>query len=256
MKICYIYFGCTRRFQCRKKVRFLDINQPMQGKRRGRNQISVSFFRSFTLIELLIVISIVAIMASILLPFLNKARQAGQGASCQSNLKQQGIAFIAYADDYEEYYPVESPGKPHLACIPLSPYLGVKGPVENGKYNPFRGYNGSKAFYCPAQNNRSTASNTSDYGGWHKRWNSNSFETVRVHRVKQPSASYLRLDSVYGWEPEYRTFGVVNITAEGHISYRHSERSNSLFFDGHVGTFSGKKLTVSELWLRMTVTSH
>ena len=211
----------------------------------------------FTLIELLVVIAIIAILAALLMPLLSKARKAGQAAFCQNNLKQQGVAFIAYADDYKEHYPVDVPGYSQYACRPLSPYLGVKGEVSNGNYNPYLGYNGSKAFYCPSQNNRQSRSWYSDYGGAHKHWNSDSFETVRFHRVKQPSTCYLRLDSVYGVEPEVcRTFGVVNTTVEGHIAYRHSDRSNSLFWDGHVGTFSGKKLTVAELWLKMTVTCY
>ncbi len=209
---------------------------------------------SFTLVELLVVIAIIAILAALLMPVLDKARKAGQAAFCQNNLKQQGVAFIAYADDYKGHYPVFSPGNPQFACLPLSPYLGVKGEVENNYYNPYCGYNGSKAFYCPSQDNLSGSSNTSDYGGWHKRWNSNKFETVRFHRVKQPSVSYLRLDSVYGVEPQYRTIGVVNIDVETRIAYRHSNRSNSLFWDGHVGTFS--RLFGTELLQRMTVTSY
>ena len=159
--------------------------------------------RNFTLVELLVVIAIIAILAALLMPVLDKARKAGQAASCQNNLKQQGVAFIAYADDYNGNYPVEAPLKPHLTCLPLSPYLGVKGEVTNEKYNPRLGYNGSKAFYCPSQNNLAGGSNVSDYGGWHKRWNSNKFETLKFFRVKQPSTCYLRLDSVYGWEPQY-----------------------------------------------------
>ena len=212
--------------------------------------------RNFTLVELLVVIAIIAILAALLMPVLDKARKAGQAASCKNNLKQQGVAFIAYADDYNGNYPVDTPGKPHLTCLPLSPYLGVKGEVENDHYNPRLGYNGSKAFYCPSQENLAGGSNLSDYGGWHKRWNSNKFETLKFFRVKQPSTCYLRLDSVYGWEPQYRNCGVVNLTGEGHIAYRHSDRSNSLFWDGHVGTFSGKKLTLSEVMLKMTVTCY
>ena len=208
----------------------------------------------FTLVELLVVIAIIAILVALLMPLLSKARKAGQAASCKNNLRQQGVAFIAYADDYKEHYPVDVPGYSQYACRPLSPYLGVKGEVSNGNYNPYLGYNGSKAFYCPSQNNRQSRSWYSDYGGAHKHWNSGSFETIRFHRVKQPSVSYLRLDSVYGTGPVHREFGVVNISAETHIAYRHSNRSNSLFWDGHVGTFS--RLIGTVLWGRMTVTCY
>ena len=210
--------------------------------------------RNFTLIELLVVIAIIAILAALLMPVLKKAREMAKTSSCQNNLRQQGVAFITYAGDWNDCYPVGEPRLSQYACRPLSPYLGVKGTISNGNYNPYLGYNGSKAFYCPSQDNLFGNSNTSDYGGWHKRWNSNKFETVRFHRVKQPSVSYLRLDSVYGVEPQYRTIGVVNITDEGRIAYRHSNRSNSLFWDGHVGTFS--RLIGTVLWSRMTVTSR
>ena len=63
--------------------------------------------RSFTLIELLIVISIIAILAAMLLPALNSARKKAQSASCLSKHKQIGIGILMYVNDYE-YYPIAS----------------------------------------------------------------------------------------------------------------------------------------------------
>ena len=61
--------------------------------------------RGFTLIELLVVIAIIAILAAILFPVFAKAREKARQSSCLSNVKQLSLAYLQYAQDYDERLP-------------------------------------------------------------------------------------------------------------------------------------------------------
>jgi prepilin-type N-terminal cleavage/methylation domain-containing protein/prepilin-type processing-associated H-X9-DG protein len=106
---------------------------------------------AFTLIELLVVIAIIGILAAMLLPALNTARERARCALCVGNLRQLGTAISMYVDDHSDYYPpswIQNGTDSGDWGLFIGPYLAKS--VQN--YTQLNAQHGgtSPVFVCPS----------------------------------------------------------------------------------------------------------
>ena len=113
----------------------------------GRHKKLIGFKRfqhlagAFTLVELLVVISIIALLLAILMPSLGKARYMAQRVYCSSNVRSQYYAQILYATDNDGKFAVHTDFTPH--------YVRSNGNVNNVHQSMYPYIKDSKILLCP-----------------------------------------------------------------------------------------------------------
>jgi prepilin-type N-terminal cleavage/methylation domain-containing protein/prepilin-type processing-associated H-X9-DG protein len=201
--------------------------------------------KAFTLIELLVVIAIISILASMIFPSFSRAREMARRSSCSSNMKQLGMGFIQYMQDYDERLPgagqyqkwgngghwvagtndtdAGTDGKLAFVTGDIGSWTGKKANIESGAIYPYT--KSTQIYICPSnkdgQNKGLTYSMNCALAGTMEAAIEESSQTILLLDEDRANDGYI--------------YTGANATDE--LTKIHNETGNLLFMDGHVKSY-------------------
>jgi prepilin-type N-terminal cleavage/methylation domain-containing protein/prepilin-type processing-associated H-X9-DG protein len=195
--------------------------------------------KKFTMIELLIVIAIIAILASLLLPALKKTRETSQSTVCSNNIKQLGQLTVMYSNDNDGWMPLAYSGSGAYWIIALGDQLNNPGSwVPWAADSTGTGWVGTpefirNLFQCPSSGT-DYSGNKCKYGvsiGYNRRIGdltvSGNYGPRKIEKQTSKLVVFHDLNSSVAW----RTF-----VDNAHTDYRHTGKMNTFFCDGHISS--------------------
>ncbi len=211
----------------------------------------------FTLIELLVVIAIIAILAAILLPALNSARERGRMASCQSNIRQLGTANLLYAENNDDYFIFDADSGPRKTywCGKFNP-SGYGDVRAEGGLNDYLGED-ENIRSCPSLVSKREGGNngtggygySSCIGGWNKQVYPGMNHPAKISQFDRPTQTLMFADNAYltGGQllenisiepPTWNWFAGQSggSMPESLMHFRHNDKVSVAWADGHVSS--------------------
>ncbi len=178
--------------------------------------------KCFTLIELLIVIAIIAILASILLPALNKARARSRTIACNARMKQIGQVFHFYSNDNTDWIQNNPMGVAAYTDASDRHWANTTAPRWYWSYFDQGGKNIKVFRACPQVDE----SGIYNYGY-------NSYLSKKLSQIRLPSERVVAIE-LSASSKNYWTYDPYNRAHITKIAQRHALGTNLLYVDGHV----------------------